>query len=568
MYKKLFQTLKKYFSLGANNKTLLANLFLSATFRSISQLTLPFAAAQIIEYATLSDFENAIKWSIIFLLCALVYVAIHHWNYIAYKNNSVFIHNKLQQLILCKVATYDESFSKEISTPFILNAAFNDIGNVYQIPDQLFDAVSNVINIIIAIIILTVADPLIGAFSLFFTLLSFYSVFRNLDKRNFYIAGQRYHQDNISGLMGQIIDGNKEIKSFNIQDKLREYLDSYKKEWAKDYKTKRYYGDNAEVFTPMILGFGKILIYLIAIHFILQGQYGVAALVLVVGYFENIEDSFYSFYSCINSIYSNVTRVDRVHRVLNYNTKNMLKFGENNDDTISGKIEFQNVCFTYEKREILKNVSFEIQPSTFTVIAGKSGCGKSTIFRLLLRLCKADRGQILLDDTDIYDYSNEVYPNNVSMVTQRPFLFDMSIRENLNLVDSNREHQIAACKRVGIHDYIMSLPDGYNTKLLRDADNLSAGHKQLLSLARTLLSKSEVLLFDEITSTLDLNTSKHIVSVLKNLKKDHTILMITHKPDLMKLADDIIVIDSGRIVGRGTHKELARKNKYYKLLQK
>ena len=114
----------------------------------------------------------------------------------------------------------------------------------------------------------------------------------------------------------------------------------------------------------------------------------------------------------------------------------------------------------------------------------------------------------------------------------------------------------------------MSLKDGYNTKLLSDAENISGGQKQLMALARILLSKSEVLLFDEVTSTLDLNTSKKVMKILKDLKKDHTIMMITHKPSLMKLADEILVIDHGKLVGRGTHKELLENNKYYQILQK
>ena len=144
----------------------------------------------------------------------------------------------------------------------------------------------------------------------------------------------------------------------------------------------------------------------------------------------------------------------------------------------------------------------------------------------------------------------------------------MSIRENLSLVDSNRENQVNACKRAGVHDFIMSLPDGYNTKLISNAENISTGQKQLIALARTLLSKSEVLLFDEVTSSLDLNTSKKIVNILKDLKKDHTIIMITHKPQLMKMADEIIVIDHGKLVGKGKHKDLIKKNNYYKILQK
>ena len=246
----------------------------------------------------------------------------------------------------------------------------------------------------------------------------------------------------------------------------------------------------------------------------------------------------------------------------------MLDFGLNDNDFIKGKIEFKGVSFTYEKQEVMKNVSFEIKPQSFTAIVGKSGSGKSTIFRLLLRLYKANKGEILLDNVSIYDYTKEIYSSNVSIVTQKPFIFDMSIRENLNLVDSNHERQIEACKRVGIHDYIMSLKDGYNTKLISDAENISTGQKQLIALARTLLSKSEVLLFDEVTSSLDINTSKQVMKILKDLKKDHTIIIITHKPALMKLADEIIVIDHGKLVGKGTHKELMKNNEYYQILQK
>ena len=160
-----------------------------------------------------------------------------------------------------------------------------------------------------------------------------------------------------------------------------------------------------------------------------------------------------------------------------------------------------------------------------------------------------------------------MYASNVSIVTQKPFVFDMSIRENLNMVDSNHEHQIEACKMVGIHDVIMKLSKGYDTILVSDATNLSAGQKQLLALARTLLSKAEILLFDEVTSTLDASTTKQVIGILKKLKKDHTVLVITHKPEVMRQMDELLVIDNGHLVGRGTHKNLLN-NKYYKLLQK
>lgn len=250
------------------------------------------------------------------------------------------------------------------------------------------------------------------------------------------------------------------------------------------------------------------------------------------------------------------------------NTFNKVGLGKNITDDIFGNVTFKNVSFTYENNLILDNISFNIESNSLTAIVGKSGSGKSTIFRLLLRLYKLDKGNIYIDGTSIYDYSKDVYSSNVSISTQKPFIFNMSIRENLSLVDPNKENQIEACKRVGIHDFIMSLPNGYNTILKEDATDISGGQKQLIALARTLLSKSEILLFDEVTASLDPNTAKQAIKVLKDLKKDHTVIMITHKPQLMKFADKILVIDKGKLVGKGKHKKLLESNKYYQILQK
>jgi ATP-binding cassette subfamily B protein len=568
MIKRYYLILQKFFSLKAHDNRLVFHLFFSALLRSISLLLIPVAAAKVVEFATIKDYQTTFLYATIFLIVSFIYVLCHHYNYIAYKNNSIFTHNKLQELILSKVTSYDENFTKNMSTSYIVNTAFNDVGKVMQVPDQSFDAITGVVNIAIALIILISVNVYIGILALILYIISMYALDKNMKKKNYYLSRQRKHQDNISSLMGQVLDGNKEIKAFNMSDNLNTYLKNYKKLWKKDYLKKRKYNDNFYVLVPTILGFGKIVIYLILIYLILNGRYDVATLVLVVGYYENIENEFERLSDKLDNVSSFSIMLDRIYKILNYKTNNMLSFGDNDNDYIKGKINFKNVSFTYEKQVVLKNVSFEIKPQSFTAIVGKSGSGKSTIFRLLLRLYKADKGTILLDDESIYDYTREVYSSNVSIVTQKPFIFDMSIRENFNLVDSNHSHQIEACKRVGIHDYIMSLKDGYNTKLVADAENISNGQKQLIALARTLLSKSEVLLFDEVTSSLDINTSKHVMEILKDLKRDHTILMITHKPSLMKLADDIIVIDHGRLVGRGSHKTLLKDNTFYKLLQK
>ena len=568
MIKQYYLIVKKFFSLGANDKKLLFNLMLSSFLKSLSFLLIPFAAAKIVEFATIHDFRMSGNFTLFFLGSSFFYVLCHHYNYVSYEKNSIFTHNKLQQLIMDKVTTYDENFSKNISTPFIINTAFNDVGEIMQIPDEIFDAIAEIISTFVALFIIFKVNIYIGLTTLALNLISLYFLHKNIVKKNYYLNGQRKYQDKISGLMGQVLDGNKEIKSFNMENNITTYLENYKKYWRKNYFNKRKYINNIYVFIPTILGFGKIFIYFILIYLILHNKYDVATLVLVIGYYENVESRFTKFYECLNKISDNSIRVDRIYNILNYKTKNMIEFGINNTDNIVGEVEFKNVSFTYEKQEVMKDVSFKISPKSFVAIVGKSGSGKSTIFRLLLRLYKANKGEIFLDNENIYKYSKDVYSSNVAIVTQKPFIFDMSIRENLSLVDSNRENQVNACKRAGVHDFIMSLPDGYNTKLISNAENISTGQKQLIALARTLLSKSEVLLFDEVTSSLDLNTSKKIVNILKDLKKDHTIIMITHKPQLMKMADEIIVIDHGKLVGKGKHKDLIKKNNYYNILQK
>ena len=147
-------------------------------------------------------------------------------------------------------------------------------------------------------------------------------------------------------------------------------------------------------------------------------------------------------------------------------------------------------------------------------------------------------------------------------------MFDMSIRENLNLVDSNKKRQIEACEKVGIHDFIMSLPNGYNTVIGEDGSKISGGQKQLLSLARALLSSAEILLLDEVTSALDPKTTKKIIKLLKELKNDYTFIVVTHNRDLMASSDRIIVLKEGKVDSIGTHEELLVTSKTYQTIQK
>ena len=568
MFKRLYLIVKKYLSLGADSKKRLIELFITSFFARTSLLALPFIAAEIVDFLTEKNYNYALIFSFAFIIFAFLAIALRNLNYNAYKKHAIYTHNNMQDMLVKKVITYDEDYTKKISKSFIVNTAFQDIGNVMQIPDIAFDLINYLINIFISIIILVRVNTFVGLIMIITMIFAFIYSAYNLEKREIYLSKQRKDQDYISSLLGEVLDGSYEVQAFNIENDIEKYLEKYKKNWTKHYFKKRVYQDRVFTIADAFIEIFKVFLYVVFAILILKGQYKLATLVLVVGYVEDVESYFWSIKIKMEAISAMSTRVNRIQTLLNYKQKNMMEFGNYDLDDINGEIEFKNVTLNYEKEDILKDVSFTIKPKSFTAIVGKSGSGKSTIFRALLRLYKISKGAILLDNVNIYEYNKEVYSNNVSIVTQKPFIFEMSIRENLSLVDSNVKNQIKACKIAGVHDAIMRLPNGYNTKLIANADNISTGEKQLLALARTLLSKSEVLLFDEVTSSLDLDTSKRIIKVLNKLKKDHTIIMITHKPMLMKMADEIIVIDNGKLVGKGTHKKLIEKNKYYQLLQK
>lgn len=560
--------IKQFFDFKAYDKKYTSLLLASAILRDLIALLIPLWAAKIIDCATKADYSSALIFVLILGITFLTYTLVWHLNYSMYTKSTNYTYVALQDMVMKKVITFDEDYSKKISKAYLVNTVSSDVARSADLPDILFDAISHFISLIVTVIILCFANIWVGLLALIANILYFTSLNYNSLKREYWMLRQQKCQDRVVGLTGEIIDGTKEVKSFDMNNRLNKHLNVIKKDFKRAYFTKRRYWNRMLAILPIFLFVAKAIAYIILILLIAMGKAEVALLVLVIGYYERIEEENKSLFTKLSQIGARTTKVYRLHQLFNYNPGTTLEYGQNPKDNILGVVDFENVNFSYEKEALIKNINLHIESNSLTAIVGKSGSGKSTLFRLLLRLYKPDSGQITIDGVDIFDFTKDIYSSNVSVATQKPFIFNMSIKENLNMVNKSYTKQIEACKRVGIHDFIMTLPKGYNTILKEDATDISGGQKQLIALARTLLSESEILLFDEITSSLDPNTAKQVVKVLRNLKKDHTVIMITHKPTLMKIADKIVVMDSGRIVGEGKHKTLLEENKCYKRLQK
>lgn len=262
--------------------------------------------------------------------------------------------------------------------------------------------------------------------------------------------------------------------------------------------------------------------------------------------------------------------IERLSEILDNKLYKDEKFGIVSKTDILGNIEFKNITFKYpnEEKEIFEEFNLTIPTGKKVAIVGKSGQGKTTIFNLLLRYFDPDAGVILVDDTPIEDFTEDSLRENIAIIRQEPFIFNKTILENLKIIDPYMSLKKIrnACKLAEIDEYIMSLPNKYDTMIGEGGINLSGGQKQRLAIARALLKNSKIILFDEATSALDNENQSKIKQAIDNLVKDHTIIIVAHRLSTIIDADVIYLIDGGKVVASGTHKQLLKKSLIYKNL--
>lgn len=231
-------------------------------------------------------------------------------------------------------------------------------------------------------------------------------------------------------------------------------------------------------------------------------------------------------------------------------------------------IEFKNVSFSYDESEVLNDISFISRENTMTALVGHSGSGKTTIANLIVKFWNIDEGQILIGGEDTSEITTDSLLENISMVFQRVYLFSGSIRDNIlfGRLDATEEEMIEASKLARCHDFIMNLPAGYDTPVEEGGKSLSGGERQRISVARAILKNAPIVILDEATSSVDPDNEKHIQDAINELVKNKTLIVIAHRLSTIKNADQILVLDGGKIAERGTHDDLVKKEGVYKKL--
>lgn len=275
----------------------------------------------------------------------------------------------------------------------------------------------------------------------------------------------------------------------------------------------------------------------------------------------------------VNEIFNKKTEFSAFEKIIIVLSNEIRKTRNGSKDMkeLLPEVKFEKVSFEYEKNvPILKDVSFEIKKQEFVGIVGPTGSGKTTLINLLTKLYEVNKGSITIGGTPIKEINRDSLRNNITLVLQDTFLFNRTIRENLKLGNpSATEKQIVeACIKAHCHDLIMELEDGYDTVLSNDSNTLSKGQKQLLSIARAIITDSKLIVFDEATSSVDIQTEKLIHLAMKNLFKERTVVMIAHNLSTIRNADNILVIKDGRLLESGNHNQLLKLDGFYAQLHK
>ena len=366
------------------------------------------------------------------------------------------------------------------------------------------------------------------------------------------------------------LTGIREIKALGVKENIKKRLflnidRLFVNEKKQSFYELLYYNLNNLVYFLL-----EATILITSGYYVYTGTLSYAIFIVIESYIwriDEIVESISDFGINYNKVKVSLKRIDDIIHNRMYADE---KFGSITLDNPLGYIEFKNVSFQYreEEEKTLRNFSMKIEPNKKIAIVGRSGNGKSTIFNLLLRYFDCTEGSICLDNIPIEDLTEDSLRKNISIIRQSPFLFNLSIMDNFRIVneDITLEEVRQVCKKAYIDEYIMSLPKQYETIIGEGGVNLSGGQKQRIAIARTLLSNTKVILWDEATSALDNESQEYIKKTIDTLVKDHTIIIIAHRLSTIIDADIIHVIDKGKLIATGTHKELLKTCDTYKNL--
>tara|TARA_B100001250_G_scaffold68380_1_gene54831 strand:+ start:5093 stop:6904 length:1812 start_codon:yes stop_codon:yes gene_type:complete len=372
----------------------------------------------------------------------------------------------------------------------------------------------------------------------------------------------------VSGVLNEHVNGIRVTQNMIREDINQDRFDERVRENFNDMNDAAKYGSGIHPPVELLVGFTMSLIVVLGGYLVSGGSVEIGVMIAFLLYVQRFFDPIRALTMHYSTLQRAMASGHRIFELLDITID--IKDSDDAKDIIvrKGSIKFNNVNFEYNYNEpILKNLNFEIKENQTVGLVGPTGSGKTTIASLIHRFYEIKNGNILIDDQDLQKVTQSSLSENISMVLQDPIIFSGTVEDNIKYkAIATREEVIEASKVVGSHDFIMTLPKGYDTILEESGANISIGQRQLLSFARALLLDSRIFILDEATSYIDSYTERQIQKALDEVLKNRTGIIIAHRLSTIKNADKIIVLDKGEIQEMGSHNELLKnRGLYWKL---
>lgn len=558
---RLFKYYKKYKFLS------IMVIILSMGYAGISLLS-PIYEGKMLGYFENFDKTQILKTALFLVVLRIIIEIITNlWSRIVLKLNGK-VNFDLKSDMLKSLTNFEVKNFDNTNSGLFISRLNKDTTELSELFDYVTDDLSGIILNVSFIIYVFFLNVYLGLYLIF----NIISVYILTSKKLFYYkrAKKDYKEkdETVVGLYTDVIRGIREIKNLNLksvvmQDVNKKQTETIKAE-IKSTHTRRTWDRWIKAFQHIL----DFIFILISVYFITNKFLEISSFLIIFLYKNKVLDLINYISEIREKLADGKVSSQRVFDIISYNSFSKETYGNLNIKNIKGSIEFKNVKFKYNSNNLFNNLNFKINCNQMVAIVGKSGEGKSTILKLINKSYSTNDGEILIDNYNINTLSEETIKNNISIVSQSPYIFNLSIKENIKLANpqaTDKEIE-EVCKEAQLHDVIIEMQDGYDTIVGENGVILSGGQKQRLAIARALIKKSKIILFDEATSSLDNNNQEKIKNIIKSLSKDHTVIIVAHRLSTIIDSDCIFVLDNHGIIDSGTHNELIKKCLEYKNL--
>lgn len=487
-------------------------------------------------------------------------------NYIAHKA-AWYLVGDLRRKTYDKLERMDLSFFHDKQTGDLMSRVVNDTRDFELLYAHIIpDMITNIVTFVGVLVILLCINWKLACITCFPIPLILISgiIFAKKVRPFFKISQSKMGE--LNGKLQDNLSGIHEIQSFGQENYETKMVDEknfdHIRAMLRALRTSAIFHPSVEFVsslgTVLVVCFGGLIAY--------HGNLSVEDIVAFLLYLSLFYAPISGLATLLENTQQSLAGAERVMMILDTPSKITNKEGAIDIQDVKGEVSFENVCFKYETGdEILKDISFKCEPGMMVALVGPTGIGKTTLTQLISRFYEPQSGRIMLDGHDIQDITLESLRKNISPVLQDTFLFNGTVKENIGYAcpEATDEEIMEAAKAANIHNEIMALPEGYDTKIGERGLRLSGGQKQRVSIARAILRKSPIIILDEATASVDVETERQIQQAINGIAGKKTIFAIAHRLSTIRNADLTLVIDEGKIAESGTHDELVSKGGIY-----